>query len=47
MLPWAQPSPQPERHLERFSHFFAQLKVERRRACPGTYFPGTESDQRT
>jgi len=35
MLPSAHPSPQPKRHLDRFSHFFAQLTAE----CPGMLFP--------
>ena len=39
ILLWANPSPQPKPHLDRFSHF-AQRTAECRRACqPGTSFP--------
>jgi len=30
MIPWAQPSPNPKRHLDRFNRFFAQLTAESR-----------------
>jgi len=40
MLPLVYPSPQPNRHIDRFS-LFEQLMVECRQAYPGVSFPLT------